>query len=59
MQVADDPGRGRPGSGTLGYPAVFAALRELGYDQWIGLEYEPVRDPAIDFDWLPGMHPAA
>jgi hydroxypyruvate isomerase len=59
VQVADDPGRGRPGSGTLGYPAVFAALRELGYDRWIGLEYEPVRDPAIDFDWLPGLHPAA
>jgi len=59
VQVADDPGRGRPGSGTLGYPAVFAALRDLGYDRWIGLEYEPVRDPAVDFDWLPGLHPAA
>lgn len=53
VQVADDPGRGRPGSGRLGYPAIFAALRELGYDRWIGLEYEPVRDSAIDFDWLP------
>jgi hydroxypyruvate isomerase len=59
VQVADDPGRGRPGSGTLRYPAVFAALRDLGYDRWIGLEYEPIRDPAIDFDWLPGLHPAA
>lgn len=59
VQVADDPGRGRPGSGTLGYPAVFATLRALGYDGWIGLEYEPVCDPAIDFDWLPGLHSAA
>jgi hydroxypyruvate isomerase len=59
VQVADDPGRSRPGSGTLGYPAVFAALRDLGYDRWIGLEYEPVRDPAVDFDWLPGLYPAA
>ena len=59
VQVADDPGRGRPGSGTLAYQAVFATLRDLGYDRWIGLEYEPVRDPAIDFDWLPGLHPAA
>ncbi len=59
VQIADDPGRGRPGSGTLGYPAIFAALRELGYDRWIGLEYEPVRDPAIDFDWLAAPHPSA
>jgi hydroxypyruvate isomerase len=59
VQVADDPGRGRPGSGTLGYPAIFTALRELGYDRWIGLEYEPVRDPAIDFDWLSAPYPAA
>jgi hydroxypyruvate isomerase len=59
VQVADAPGRGRPGSGTLGYPAIFAALRELGYDRWIGLEYEPVRDPAIDFDWLAAPHPGS
>lgn len=58
VQVADDPGRSRPGSGTLDYPAIFDALRELGYDRWIGLEYEPVRDPAIDFDWLAAPHPA-
>lgn len=53
VQVADDPGRGRPGSGTLGYPAIFAALRDAGYERWIGLEYEPSRDAATDFDWLP------
>jgi hydroxypyruvate isomerase len=59
VQVADAPGRGRPGSGTLGYPAIFATLRELGYGGWIGLEYEPTRDPAVDFDWLPALRPAA
>jgi hydroxypyruvate isomerase len=59
VQVADDPGRGRPGSGSLDYPAIFGALRELGYDRWIGLEYEPVRDPATDFDWLPAPSRAA
>lgn len=58
VQVADDPGRGRPGSGTLDYPAYFAALRDIGFDGWIGLEYEPTRDPTVDFDWLPQLRPA-
>ncbi|WP_306416125.1 TIM barrel protein [Micromonospora okii] len=53
VQVADDPGRGRPGSGTLEYPAYFATLQDIGYQGWIGLEYEPARDPAVDYDWLP------
>jgi hydroxypyruvate isomerase len=58
VQVADDPGRGRPCSGALDYPAYFAALRDIGYAGWIGLEYEPTRDPKVDFDWLPALRPA-
>ncbi|SCL13107.1 hydroxypyruvate isomerase [Micromonospora nigra] len=58
VQVADDPGRGRPGSGALDYPAYFAALQDIGYQGWIGLEYEPTRDPAVDYDWLPALRPA-
>ena len=41
VQVADSPGRGEPGTGEINYPFVFAALDELGYDGWIGLEYIP------------------
>ena len=55
VQVADTPGRGRPGSGILDYPAAFAALAASGYDGWIGLEYEPTRDPAVDYDWMPAV----
>ncbi len=55
VQVADTPGRGRPGSGILNYPAAFAALSARGYDGWIGLEYEPTRDPAVDYDWMPAL----
>ncbi|MFD6757243.1 MULTISPECIES: hydroxypyruvate isomerase family protein [Micromonospora] len=58
VQVADDPGRGRPGSGALDYPAYFAALQDIGYDGWIGLEYEPTRDPAVDYGWLPALRSA-
>ncbi|MFI6287641.1 hydroxypyruvate isomerase family protein [Streptomyces sp. NPDC051018] len=55
FQIADTPGRGRPGSGVLDYPAFFALIDAAGYDGWIGLEYEPTRDAKVDFDWLPSL----
>jgi len=41
MQVADNPGRGEPGTGEINYPYVFRRLDELGYAGWIGCEYKP------------------
>jgi len=41
IQVADSPDRGEPGSGELNYRYIFAALGELPYDGWVGLEYKP------------------
>ena len=38
IQVADVPGRCEPGTGEINYPAVAAALRELGYEGTVGLE---------------------
>jgi hydroxypyruvate isomerase len=38
VQVADVPGRCEPGTGEIHYPAVAAALAELGYDGVVGLE---------------------
>ncbi|MFI9507987.1 hydroxypyruvate isomerase family protein [Nocardia sp. NPDC052566] len=49
VQIADDPGRGRPGSGSLDFAALFATLDETGYDGWIGLEY---KDPELDWTWI-------
>jgi hydroxypyruvate isomerase len=40
-QVADNPGRHEPGTGTLAWPAIMRLLRDLGYDGDIGLEYLP------------------
>ncbi|GAA4256593.1 TIM barrel protein [Dactylosporangium darangshiense] len=57
VQIADTPGRGRPGSGELDYPDLFGRLAAHGYDGWVGLEYEPVRNADIDFDWLPSLRP--
>jgi hydroxypyruvate isomerase len=38
IQVADVPGRCEPGTGEINYPAIAAALRELGYAGTVGLE---------------------
>src|SRR5579859_1283494 len=38
IQVADVPGRREPGTGEIHYPAIAAALRDLGYQGVVGLE---------------------
>ncbi|MGH3249124.1 MAG: TIM barrel protein [Trebonia sp.] len=52
VQIADDPGRGCPGSGSLDFPALLGQLDAAGYRGYIGLEYKAL--PHIDsFGWLP------
>jgi hydroxypyruvate isomerase len=41
IQLADTPGRHEPGSGEINYPFLFRLLDELGYEGWIGCEYQP------------------
>ena len=54
VQVADSPGRGEPGTGEIHYPYVFGALEEVGYDGYVGLEYNPTTDTTEDsFAWIP------
>lgn len=54
VQVADSPGRGEPGTGEIHFPYVFAALEELGYDGWVGLEYNPAgATTEAGLGWLP------
>jgi hydroxypyruvate isomerase len=54
VQVADPPGRGAPGTGTLDFEPLFAQLAADGYDGWVGLEYAPsdASDSAGSFGWL-------
>jgi len=54
VQIADSPGRGEPGTGEIHYPYVLAALEELGYDGYVGLEYNPTTETTEEsFHWLP------
>ena len=41
VQIADVPGRGEPGNGSVDWTAQLAVLRQSGYDGPIGLEYYP------------------
>jgi hydroxypyruvate isomerase len=42
VHVADVPGRHEPGTGELNYANIFKALREAGYDRYVGFEFDPV-----------------
>lgn len=47
VQIADVPGRHEPGTGSLDFPAAFAALDRAGYAGWVGCEYNP-RGATVD-----------
>ena len=49
LQIADSPGRGAPGTGTLPLEKWIARSRELGYQGRIGLEYKAAAAEA--FEW--------
>ncbi|MFI0149968.1 TIM barrel protein [Streptomyces lydicus] len=60
VQIADNPGRGAPGTGELDFDALLDRLKKAGYDGWIGLEYKPGDAPsASSFAWLPAPLRAA
>jgi hydroxypyruvate isomerase len=55
VQIADNPGRGAPGTGALPLADLIGRLRKSGYEGWIGLEYKPGPDgSAAGFGWRRG-----
>lgn len=59
VQIADNPGRGAPGTGTLPLEELLDQLTKAGYEGWVGLEYKPGDGPSADaFGWLPVRHRA-
>jgi hydroxypyruvate isomerase len=54
IQIADSPDRGEPGTGEIHYPYVLAVLEDLGYEGYVGLEYNPTTETTEEsLAWLP------
>jgi hydroxypyruvate isomerase len=53
VQIADVPGRGEPGSGSLDLASQVRALESAGYSGYVGLEFSPTQDVEESLGWLP------
>ena len=53
VQIADSPGRGEPGTGTLDIAGHLATLAAKGYDGYVALEYKPTVETVASLAWLP------
>ncbi|MEV8017890.1 TIM barrel protein [Streptomyces sp. NPDC086554] len=53
VQIADNPGRGAPGTGSLPLEELLDQLRKGGYEGYVGLEYKAGDRPSSEaFGWL-------
>ncbi|MDR1701777.1 MAG: TIM barrel protein [Sporomusaceae bacterium] len=52
IQIADNPGRHEPGTGEINCPAVFKAIEVIGYNGYIGLEYNPTTSTLASLGWV-------
>ncbi|WP_427008759.1 hydroxypyruvate isomerase family protein [Pseudarthrobacter sp. H2] len=55
IQIADNPGRGAPGTGELPLGGWIARSRELGYTGYIGLEYKEPAETAFAWAFREGV----
>jgi hydroxypyruvate isomerase len=52
MQLADNPGRHEPGTGEINYGHLLRLIADLGYQGWIGCEYEPSGKTEDSLIWM-------
>ena len=52
VQLGDAPDRSAPGTGTVDFPALFAALRRAGYRGWVSGEYIPGPRTEDSLGWM-------
>lgn len=52
IQFADAPGRHEPGTGTIDFGPIFAAIDASGYDGWVAAEYLPANGTEAGLDWM-------
>jgi hydroxypyruvate isomerase len=53
VQIADHPGRGEPGTGSLDLDHYLTRIEGSGYSGYVALEYKPTRPTVDSLDWLP------
>lgn len=56
VQIASVPDRHEPDSGEINYPWIFQLFDEVGYQGWIGLEYQPRSDTQSGLAWFDAYH---
>ncbi len=56
VQIADAPGRGKPGTGSLPLRQFVTDLAQRGYTGWVALEYAGSGSSEHDFNWLTAGH---
>jgi hydroxypyruvate isomerase len=52
VQIADHPGRGEPGTGTLDLQRHLSTIEANGYSGYVGLEYIPTTTTIDSLRWL-------
>lgn len=52
IQIASVPERNEPVDGEIHYPYLFKVLDEVGYEGWIGCEYNPKGTTEEGLSWL-------
>jgi hydroxypyruvate isomerase len=52
VQIADDPGRHEPGTGSIDFASVFRILEQRDYRGWVGCEYVPSRSTEESLTWM-------
>jgi hydroxypyruvate isomerase len=52
VQIADHPGRGEPGTGTLDLERYLSTIEASGYSGFVGLEYIPTTTTIDSLRWL-------
>jgi len=51
VQIGNVPGRHEPGTGEIHFPWFFGQLEALGWDRWVGCEYQPSGPTAETLQW--------
>ncbi len=52
IQIADNPGRGEPGTGEIAYERVLGRIAASSYEGWIGCEYGPRAGTVEGLSWI-------